>query len=168
MESNNHETDTQMQVDEQSTTLNLGFEENFDVQYADVSIIPLEESIEEPNEFPIYMEMPIEPNEEPSSKPKVGTREYMEFIFDKSGIVEKCFDPYIKYFEKPPLEPNWFEHMPYYEDWAHRFDKLKRVLNGMLFKFNLSSCYLCFCEMSSQEFDRLLRALTMSNLVKSC
>ena len=58
-------------------------------------------------------------------------------------------------------------HMPFYEDWTHKFDKSKRFLNDMLFSFNLSLGYLCFFEMSSQEFDRLLRALTMSNLVKS-
>ena len=94
--------------------------------------------------------------------------EFREFILGKSGKIGEYSDPFGKYFEKLPLELNWFHHIPSHENCAHTFDKLKRFLNGILFTFNLSLCYLCFCEMCSQDYDRLLRALMMSDLVNSC
>ena len=109
----------------------------------------------------------LHPPKESSIGPNEESRNYFKFIHNESGNASKRFDNFCSYSKKPPLMLNWFEHMPFYEDWTHKFDKLKRFLNDMLFSFNLSLGYLCFFEMSSQEFDRLLRALTMSNLVKS-
>ena len=42
LESNNHETDTQMQVEEQSTTLDVGYEDDFDARYDFTPIIQVE------------------------------------------------------------------------------------------------------------------------------
>ena len=46
LESNNHETDTQIQVEEQSTTLDVGYEDDFDARCDFIPIIQVEQNIE--------------------------------------------------------------------------------------------------------------------------
>jgi hypothetical protein len=247
LESNNYESDTQMQVEEQSTTLDVGYKEDFDSRCDFTPTVQVEQNKEEPKEVPNDIETPMELYEpkavfpvwnddfgysgvleedyfddhdsffddeegnhdeenakddsamalpsmlesykssmlgletpcisfptfsypdvlnlhdEPSLEPEIGAREYSEYVFNKGGSLNNCFCSYCKYFKKPPLMLNLFEHIPFHENWTHKFDKLKRFLNGISFVSGLSLCYLCFYEISSQGFDRLLRALTMSD-----
>ena len=169
------ELDTQMHVEEQFPTHELGKDGDFDVP---CDATHLEETIDEPCGVYIAKEEVTELNEpiaflpiansseEPSLQHNEKSGDFSEFILIESDTSGKSFDSFHTYFEKPPLDSHWFEHMPSYENWAHRFDKLKRCLTDMLFKSNLFLCYLCFFKMSSQVFDRLLRALTMSEPVK--
>ena len=101
-------------------------------------------------------------DEKPCLEPKVESRVYYEVAFEESA--QKSFDPYYIYLEKPPPEQNWFQHIPSHESSASLFDRLKRFLNAILFIFKPSLGYLHLCEMCSQSFDRLLRALTMIDL----
>jgi hypothetical protein len=89
---------------------------------------------------------------------------YSEFIYDKSGKIGEYSDPFEIYFENLPPELNLFSHIPSHNFHARRFDILKRCLNARLLGFDLSFYQNCFCGMCAEEFDRLLRALTMSDL----
>ena len=66
------------------------------------------------------------------------------------------------YFYKPPMELNRWYYISFVEIHARIFDKLKRFLSAILFSFILSIHDGGLGGICAQEFDKLLRALTMS------
>jgi hypothetical protein len=184
---------TYMHDEEESTTFESDYDDGLDVKCDSSPIISLEDNAEESitmpeptkckesnesfhNDDEVCLEPPCISHTELSfsltpdlldENPSPMLNEesyYSEFIYNKSGKIGEYSNPFEVYFENLPLDLNWFHHIPSHEHFARTFDKLKRYLNAILFNFDLSLCYLCSCEMCSKKFDRLLRALTMSNL----
>jgi len=96
-------------------------------------------------------------NAPPNSQFHISTREYPECPYEIGGKIQHYPDPFGEYIEKPLLQLYLSSQEPSHGYWAHRFDILKEFLNTILSNFNLSLCYLHFCEGFSQDFDRLLR-----------
>ena len=77
---------------------------------------------------------------------------------------EPSIDPYCVYLKDLPRKITWSTCFNPFYDFSIGFDKVKRIL--ILFGVILViASYLLFSELWSQEFDKLLRALTTSDLM---
>jgi len=72
-------------------------------------------------------------------------------------------DPYCMYLEDLPTKITWTTVFNPLYDFSIAIDKVKRIpiLCGVVF---IIAFYLLFSKLWSQEFDKLMRALTASNL----
>jgi hypothetical protein len=147
LESKAPESDTQMQS-EKSSTLESSYDDSFDY--------PKEE---QEHHIDIYCPVSFDEEQEPSLEHIEECINQSEFICGKVG---EYSDPFSEYFEKVPPEFNWSQYLPSFDNCAELFDKLKRYLIAKLFNFDLSLYNICLYGLCSREFDRLLRALTMS------
>ena len=76
---------------------------------------------------------------------------------------DRCIDSYSSYLEGFPRKIMWSIFFNPSCDFSKTFDKVKRILIvfGVIFFF---ASYLVFSKLWSQEFDKLLRVLTTSDL----
>ena len=86
-----------------------------------------------------------------------------EFIEVSPFKVELHLSSFERIFEQTPFVLSCFNPSPSHDEFAQSYDKLKRLLSMIYLSFNLLLCYSCFCLVSSQAYDRLLRALTASD-----
>ena len=138
-------------------------------QIVETSVAPLEVIVENHTEkveedyTPSDEIIPSSPIDELGTKPIVEATEQVKVVSCTRENIGEYIDPFDCYFDKPPVELNWWYYIPFVGSQAPEYNKSKRFLNVLLFSFNLFVCSACLFVSCAQEFDRLLRALTMSD-----
>ena len=107
--------------------------------------------------------IPSSPIDESGPEPIAEATEQVKVVSCTRENIGGYVDPFDCYFDKPPIELNWWYYIPSVGSQSHEYNKSKQFLNVLIFSFNLFVCSACLFVSCAQEFDRLMRALTMSD-----
>ena len=138
-------------------------------QIVETSVAPLEVIVEnhiekiEEEDTPSDEIIPSSPIDESDLEPTAEATEQVKVVSCTREDIGGYEDPFDSYFDKPPIELNWWYYIPSVGSQAQAYDNSKQLLHSLLFRFNLFVCSACLFGSCAQEFDRLLRALTMSD-----